>query len=354
MPSLTKCMAVARAPALLAAIATLAAAFPASAAADGPTTPIATSYIATVTALPPGFQAKVVDGYLQLWLQVPSNQRAVVLDYRGAPWVRFGPGGVWVNQNSEMYYLSQSPVPATPPADLSRTTPPDWQHVSSSHSYMWRDGRLHALATIALPPGASYVGRWSVPVVVDGHLSSVSGGVWHANAPSLVWFWPIMVIIACMLAAWRLRLPALEERMARWLAGVLLVAMLVAGAGRELHGRPAVDPGQLAILALVIAGVAYCATRLIRGEAGYFLLFVIAFAALWAGGILVPTALHPYVLMAVPAFVARVTMVVCLGGGVSLILVTMRMLDAGSGRARRRGSRGGASRSSRRRAPVAG
>ena len=37
--------------------------------------------------------------------------------------------------------------------------------------------------------------------------------------------------------------------------------------------------------------------------------------------------------MAVPAFVARATMVVCLGGGVSLILVTMRMLDAGSGRA---------------------
>ncbi len=354
MLSLTKCMAVARTSALLGALLAVAAAFPGSAAADGPTTPIATSYIATVTALPPGFQAKVVDGYLQLWLQVPADQTAVVLDYRGAPWVRFGPGGVWVNQNSEMYYLSQTPVPATPPADLSRTTPPDWQHVSSSHSYMWRDGRLHALTTIALEPGVSYVGPWSIPMIVNGRLSSVSGGVWHASAPSLLWFWPIAVIIACVLAAWRLRLRALDQRMARWLAGALLIAMLIAGAGRELHGRPTVAPGQLAILALVIAGVAYCATRLLRGEAGYFLLFAIAFAALWAGGILVPTALHPYVLMAVPAFVARATMVVCLGGGVSLILVTMRMLDAGSGRARRRRSTGGSPPPRRRRAPVTG
>ncbi len=66
--------------------------------------------------LPAGLQAKVIDGDLRMWLQVPRDQTVVVLDYRGAPYVRFSPAGVDVNHNSSMYYLNQTPVALTPPA----------------------------------------------------------------------------------------------------------------------------------------------------------------------------------------------------------------------------------------------
>jgi hypothetical protein len=98
----------------IAALATLSAlaALPAAAGAHGPIAPIASSYLAKPGQVPPGFDAKTVDGDQRMWLRVPSTQTVVVLDYRGAPYLRFSPSGVEVNHNSEMYYLNQTPVAA--------------------------------------------------------------------------------------------------------------------------------------------------------------------------------------------------------------------------------------------------
>ena len=41
----------------------------------------------------------------------------VVLDYQGAPYLRFTPGGVEVNTASAMYYLNQVPAQTPPAAD---------------------------------------------------------------------------------------------------------------------------------------------------------------------------------------------------------------------------------------------
>jgi hypothetical protein len=314
-------------PAVLAVLLLTFALAPASAFADGPTTPIATSYIARLTHVPAGLDAKVVDGDLQMWLKVPPTKTVIVLDYLGAPWVRFDRAGVDVNQNSEMYYLSQTPVPETVPAGLSRTTPPHWDHVSGGHSFLWHDGRLHALTTVAIAPGTSFVGPWQVRVLVNGQPTVISGSVFYDGGPSIVWFWPIVVLLACVLAAWRVRRPAIDLRLARTLALVLLAAFALGGAGRELHGQPTVTAGQLLVLAAMLAFVAYCLWRVLSGRTGYFLLFVIAFAALWSGGIMLPTLLHGYVLLAIPAFLARATTVVLLGGGLGLILVSLRVVD---------------------------
>ena len=75
--------------------------------------------------LPAGLEAKVVDGDLRMWLRVPAKQTVVILDYRGAPYLRFSRSGVDVNHNSSMYYLNQVPVQLVP-SDLSATTPPNW------------------------------------------------------------------------------------------------------------------------------------------------------------------------------------------------------------------------------------
>jgi hypothetical protein len=305
----------------------ITAALPAAAAADGPVTPTATNYLARVTHEPRGVQAKVVDGYLNLWMQVPAHETVVVLDFEGAPWVRFDPAGVQINLNSEEYYLSQVPVPAIPPKGLTRNTTPRWRVVSSGHSYMWREGRLHALATIALAPGASYVGPWTIAVTVNGHPGSVSGGIWHTGPPSPIWFWPILVMLACAVAAWRVRSPALDRRLGRILLLVLLALIAIGMAGRYLHGRPGIQTGNVILLAVILVALAAAAGRALSGKSGLPLLAATAIVALWAGLTLITTLTHGYVLLATPALVARTVTAALLGGSLSLALIGVRALD---------------------------
>jgi hypothetical protein len=82
------------------------------------------------------------------------------------------------------------------------------------------------------------------------------------------------------------------------------------------------------VLAFILAFVAYALRQVLLGRAGALLHFVISFAALWMGAVLLPVLLHGFVLMAVPAPVARVAAVLALGGGASLFLVALGMVDA--------------------------
>ncbi len=62
-------------------------------------------------------------------------------------------------------------------------------------------------------------------------------------------------------------------------------------------------------------------------RAGGVHLFVISFVALWAGGTLVTVLLNGFVLMAIPAFVARAAVVVALGCGGGLFLALLARMD---------------------------
>jgi hypothetical protein len=311
----------------LAAVLVALGAFPSTAGAHGPLAPIASSYLAKVSHAPAGLDAKVVDGDQRMWLQVVPSETVEVLDYRGAPYLRFSASGVEVNENSAMYYLNQTPVAETPPSNLTPTTPPKWQRVTAGHNYGWHDGRLHALATVAVSPGVSYVGRWTIPVVLDGQPRSIFGALWHAENPSLVWFWPIVVLLLCGLAAWRARSPRLDRLVVRGAALVALAAITVAALGRGLHGRPTLSVLQLLELGVVLAFVGWRLFRLLvpRPPPGYFSYFAIAFVALWEGAALIPTLLNGYVLIAEPAFLARAAAVLCFGCGLSLLLLAPRI-----------------------------
>jgi hypothetical protein len=309
--------------ALLGAVAVLSA-FPAAAAAHGPVAPSATSYLARVGQAPAGVDAKIVDGYLRMWLRVVPSETVVVLDYRGAPYLRFSRSGVYVNENSEMYYLNQT-VPEIPPPHLSRSSPAKWQRVSAGHEYEWHDGRIGSLAATVIVPGTSYVGRWSIAVLLNGRLSSLAGGLWHAPNPSLVWFWLIVVLVACLLAAWRLPRPKLHAVLARVLAAVVLIALAVGGAGRELHGRPSVSIEQLVLAAILFVFAGWGVGRALLDRVGFVLALVIGFVVLWMGFELLSTLVHGFVLAAVPAFVARTAAVICIGGGLGLILLAVRI-----------------------------
>ena len=303
------------------------AACPEAAQAHGPIAPVASSYLAKVLQLPSGMEAKVVDGDLRMWLSVPPDETVVVLDYRGAPYLRFSRAGVDVNHNSAMYYLNQTPFALTPPANLTPSTPPGWQRVSDGHAYEWHDGRLHALASVALTPGVSFVGRWTVPVRVDGRQAAIDGGLWHADNPSIVWFWPIVVLVACVMAARRVRRRGLDVLVARALAVVGLVAVAIAGLGLQLHGRPTVSVFQLVELAFILAFVAWGLWRALLRGPGYFSAFLIAVGAIWAGGVLIPTLVRGFVLISLPAFLARTVTVLCLATGAALLLLVFRLID---------------------------
>jgi len=311
---------------LTAALATLCGRPPA-ALADGPVTPTATNYLARVTHVPAGIEARAVNAYLNLWVRVPADAHVTILDFRGAPWVRFTPSGVAVNHNSQEYYLSQVPVPAVPPSGLTRTTPPNWVQVSSGHAYAWREGRLHALATIALAPGQSYAGSWRIPVTVNGDRGAILGGLWHRGAPSIVWFWPVLVLLVSAIAAWRLRSPELDRRLSAGLALLLLALVAVGMGAKYLHGSPTVTAGNVALLLVMLAVLGGVAGRLLGGRSGGPLLLVVAVIALWAGLTLLPVLTHGYALVVLPLFAVRAIAATLLGGALSLALFGLRRLE---------------------------
>jgi hypothetical protein len=287
--------------------------------------PVATSYLARIGGVPNGVTAQVVDGYVRMWMRAAPTDTVVVLDYRGAPYLRFSPDGVQVNHNSEMFYLNMTPVPVPPPADLTSTTPPHWTSVSSGHSYEWHDGRLQALASIAVAPGTRFLGRWSIPLRIGGRPTAISGGLWHAPRPSPVWFWPIVVTVLCVLAGWRVRNDDLDARLIRALAWTALLGSVVAAVGLELHGRPGIPIAHFVVLAAVLAFCGWEVSRLLRQPPSWFGYFAIASVAIWEGANLVPTLLNPFVLISLPGTLARATVVVCLSAGIGLLPLVFRL-----------------------------
>jgi hypothetical protein len=175
----------------------------------------------------------------------------------------------------------------------------------------------------------SYVGRWTVPLVVNGQRELVSGGLWHADDESLVWFWPIVVLLLCVAAGLRVRRAALDVLVGRALATAALAALMTAGIGLEAHGRPTVSSLQLVELAGFVVFVAWGLRAVLTRTPGWFTLFVIGAAALVVGLEVSPTLVDGFVLIALPAFLARVAAVLCLGCGAALLVQALRLADAG-------------------------
>jgi hypothetical protein len=280
--------------------------------------------LAKLESVPPGTAGQVLGGDQRIWLRLLASETVVILDYRGAPYLRFSPRGVDVNRNSEMYYLNQ-PTPLTPPRGLGTATRPVWVRASFGRAYAWHDGRLHALASIALVPGQRYVGRWSIPAVVDGRRVAIGGSGLHRDGPSIAWFWPAVVLILCVIAGWRVNRPTLDRWMARGLAGAILIAVGLALSGRELYGQPMVTAGQFILFGLVLAFLVAAAGWLLSGRLGFVGSLVIAMAALGEALVFVPTLLDGYVFTTLPAFLIRLATVICLGAGPSLLLIGFRL-----------------------------
>ena len=288
----------------------------------GHTAPAATSFLARIDSVPRGLEARVVDGDQRLWLRASPGLTAYVLGFEGEAYLRFSPGGVAVNVHSPAYWLNRA-RPRTPPAGLTPSTPPVWKTVSRGHAYAWHEDRLHSLAAVARTPGSSYVGRWTIPVLAGDSMTRITGTLWHANAPSLVWFWPIAVVLGCLAAVLRLRNPRLDAVAAAVLAAATLGAATLGRLGRELLGRPTVSVWQLVLVALtcaVAAGLALLfARRSWRAVAG----LCIAVLGIYQGIALAGTLLHGFVLSVLPAWLERTAAVTALAAGTALLVTVL-------------------------------
>lgn len=302
-----------------------AALLPATASAHvGRTPPAATDYLARITSLPPGLQARIVDGDRAIWMRAQPSLTVIVTGLRGEPYLRFSSAGVAVNTRSATWFLNRV-YPQVVPRGLTSTTPPQWKALTSQHWWTWPDGRLHTPALSAHPAGDVYLGRWVVPLVVDGRGTAIRGGLWQSAPASLLWFWPLLLLAACIPALLKLREARLEAPVGAALAGLALVAATVARLGRELYGRPTVSPWQLALVGVTclvaVALAALYSRRAWRPVGG----ILIGIAAAAQGSELVSTLRDGWVLSAGPAWLERSATGLSLASGVALIVISLSL-----------------------------
>jgi hypothetical protein len=286
--------------------------------------PAATDYRARITSIPPGLEARVLDGDLAIWMRVKPSLTVVVTGLRGEPYLRFSAAGVAVNTRSATWFLNRV-YPQAVPRGLTPSTSPQWKRLTSGHSWTWHEGRLHTPAWSAHQAGNTYLGRWVVPIVVDGRGTAIRGGLWQSAPASLLWFWPLLVLAACVPAMLRLREARLETQVSAALAGLALVSATVARLGREFYGRPTVSSWQLVLVAatcLIAVALAALYSRPNWRVLGGMLIGIVA---AYQGLALLSTLRDGWVLAVLPTWLERTATAVSLASGMALVLVSLTL-----------------------------
>ena len=285
----------------------------------GVVAPAATTYRAKISFVPKGLEAKVVDGDQRLWLRAPPGLTVIVVGLRGEPYLRFSSRGIEVNTRAPTYFLNRA-HPVTPPS-LAAHTPADWSRITTEHEASWHEDRLHGLALAAHSSVTRDLGRWVVPLVIDGKPSRIGGTLWQSPRPSLLWFWPLALLLACVPALLRLPDAGLETAAGWIFAGFALAASTIGRLGRELYGRPSVSLGQLALATLTFLVAVGLGGLWLRSGWRTVAGVLIGAVALYQGLVLVATLRDPFVLAAFPASLERVATSLSLASGAALLLV---------------------------------
>ena len=184
----------------------------------------------SVTPEVPGLVIKVVEAGSRLQLENHSGQEVLVLGYKGEPYLRVGPQGVFQNRLSPATYLNKTRKGKQPPASAQNAPvgATDWEKISSDPVARWHDHRIHwMLATnppmVQRSPGQRHViiPEWTVQLKQGDRAIAVKGDlVWVPGSSGLPWY-----LLALVLAA----LVVVIGRSAAWGPGLAAVtAILVA------------------------------------------------------------------------------------------------------------------------------
>jgi len=180
----------------------------------------------------PGLTVKVVEAGSRIEVTWAGPAELTILGYQGEPYVRIGPDGVYRNRLSPATYLNVTRTYGAVPAFATASAPPQWVKLSSGHTMLWHDHRIHWMGgptppSVAHAPGAfHHVFGWKItmvesgdPIAVTGYLDLVPG--------SSPWPW-VAAIVALGVAG-------LAIGFTRFWAGGLLVLLLVLVGADILH-----------------------------------------------------------------------------------------------------------------------
>jgi hypothetical protein len=166
----------------------------------------------------PGLDVKAVEAGSRLEVENRTGQELIVLGYKGEPYLRIGPDGVFENRLSPATYLNRSRKGGTPTeaAEKAKVGDTDWAKVSSEPVARWHDHRIHWMGNINPPevrnsPGTRHVikmsaddTQWAVRMRL-GNQDLVAKGdlVWEPGPSPLPWFALILVSLALVVVVGR-------------------------------------------------------------------------------------------------------------------------------------------------------
>lgn len=144
-------------------------------------------YRSRIIAIKPaiaGIKAKVLYGDDQIWLDNHSGETVVIRGYSGEPYLRFGPGGIYVNGNSPAVYLNLDRYARSKlPKFASATAKPNWQKLAGTEIWAWHDHRIHWMSPIPpkqildAPRKRHHLWNWKVPATANGKRFAITGSL---------------------------------------------------------------------------------------------------------------------------------------------------------------------------------
>jgi hypothetical protein len=142
-----------------------------------------------------------------------TGRELVVLGYKGEPYLRVGPDGVFQNKLSPATYINASRQGKEPPAaaNNAKVGETDWEKISSGVVARWHDHRIHWMLTTNPPavradPGARHVviPEWLVTLQDGDQTIAVKGDlVWEPGPSPLPWYGLIVALLALVVVIGR-------------------------------------------------------------------------------------------------------------------------------------------------------
>jgi hypothetical protein len=291
---------------------------------------IATDFEARLAGLRPpvpGVRAQVLGGDLKLQLTVSGSHTVVVLGLLGEPFLRFSPAGVQANAASPTAWndgvVSRSSA-------VAAARGPAWRRVAAGHTFAWHENRLRPRPIVAGGTTPRRVAAWSVPLVVDGRRTSVTGYEWYAAKPSLLpWIALATLLLAVAAAAVRSTGRTAQRRLAAALLPIAVTAWLAGWIGILLFGHPSVLV--IALAAAYAAVTVLLVLAAVTATAGNGRLAAAGIVGALAAVFTVPEVeafTRGFVFSALPATAARGVALVSFTGGIALAAVCVpAMMD---------------------------
>ena len=269
----------------------LALLLPANAAAHGRGPVVALDDRLVVGPPVEGISVRVLDGDRSLEVTVEPGHTVVVRGLLDEPMIRFTDGAVEANRES-------------PTANADRIVTPGtgWKRVARGRSFAWHDHRLS-------PPahgGTGTVGRWSVPLTIDGHPAAIRGTFVGVPGPNILPWLIGAAAFATAIFAVAVRRPRSRAALVLVLSVVAAVAALAAITAFAVRDAPTggVQWFQLAggATVAIAAGAVLTRTRGTRRTAAAGVIGALAALAMLSS---LPIFRHGVVISALPAELAR-------------------------------------------------